>query len=516
MMQSYGSQAAAAANKANASKRGAGSGNSQGEIDVDLALPHAQLAYNIPPPPGMAEEERPAVPQYGNFSNFSETWMQQYSYEMQRMWPWAYMMPPWAMGWPNYASGMPPGGIAPGMQKQVSGRGDHREADATVNPTKSRDRRSRKRNSKAKGKMEESQPSPVDDDDGTTIRCAALQEIRRHAGKCTVSFDMVRQHSIEFAEDQHGSRYLQNILDTASDANKDELLGQLLPEAPRLASSTHGSNVIQKLFDKCPTQINKLILALKPEILKLTKEPSGCRVIQKAIEEAATGSQQVIADELKGNVVTCIESPHGNFVIQKCIERMRPDSITFIVEAIETETERMAMHSFGCRVIQRLLEHCPPEMLADILTKILSNVTKFAQDQYGNYVVQHVLDYGLLEHKRHIIREVQKNILVLAKHKSSSNVVEKCFEVLTTRHTAYEMEQERTALFETVLGQYGDPSAPIFEMMPDQYGNYIVQKMMQWSSGPERELLKEQITSAESTLRNSPIGKHIVEQMEKM
>jgi len=548
---SVASQAAAAANAANQlNRQGAGAGSPGGGVEgepLKVKVPgtlHLDARTNTLPNQARTKGQQGPAPVVSQSRMYGENvaadpGMQQQQFQMPwQPQPWelysmqmamamnqaaAMGMPPWPQ-WPYHpqaANGMYPGAMSMATQPQGSEGGRLREKgdNAAVKATKSRDRR--KRGSKAKGKMEESPPSPADAEDGTTIHCAALQEVRKHQGKCQVLFEEVLTNSVDFAKDQHGSRYLQALLESASDKEKDDLLQKLIPEAAMLASDTFGNHVIQKFFIKCnqnQAQQKALISALRPDIYNLTNEPHGCRVMQTAIIEAATDSQQIIAKELElsEKVAACIESPHGNHVIQKCIERMPPDFVKFIIEAIEKETDKMAKHRYGCRVIQRLLEHCTAEMLDPVLKKILSNADQLAQDQYGNYVVQHVLEHGALEDKKYIIQEVQKNVLVLAKHKSSSNVVEKCFDVLTISDQAPLLKQERDALYDTVLGQAGDQSAPIFEMMVDNFGNYIVQKMMENSIGPQRKLLKEKISSAQEKLQMSPIGRHIMEKMEKM
>merc|ERR1712037_957052 len=131
---------------------------------------------------------------------------------------------------------------------------------------------------------------------------------------------------------------------------------------------------------------------------------------------------------------------------------MPSESVDFIIRAVVADTEGMAKHMYGCRVMQRLLEHCPPNLLASMLTAINQVVGQLAQDQYGNYVVQHMLEHGRLEDKQHIMSVVRQCIMEFAKHKCSSNVVEKCFEISQVGTHAPGLEEERSLLMRTVLG----------------------------------------------------------------
>lgn len=206
---------------------------------------------------------------------------------------------------------------------------------------------------------------------------------------------------------------------------------------------------------------------------------------------------------------------HGNHVIQKCIEQMPPDSVDFIIKAVEEQTERMAAHMYGCRVIQRLLEHCASAQLQKILEHILKSIPKLAQDPYGNYVVQHMLEHGRREDKKRIVGIIQDHVVDFAMHKCSSNVVEKCFEIATVGEHAYALEEERQKLMHTVLGGHSDENPPLYQMMDNRFGNYIVQRMIEHSRGPESHLLRERLLAVEPQLRGSVNGKHILTALSK-
>jgi hypothetical protein len=378
--------------------------------------------------------------------------------------------------------GMPPMGMGPPGQGPQAGAG---LASAPAAKGKNRPRKSR--GTKTKGKEDEDgggNQQTVDTDEANAARSAELVEVRKvGATKCKLPLAKVLPHIQEFALDQHGSRFLQLKLesDDTSDVEKNQVFEAILPEAAKLASDSFAHFVVQKLFEKgTEEQKERLVLQLKDDIGRLCKESCGCRVIQKAIHHLLRDTQLVIAKELEKDVIGCIENPHGNHVIQKCIEQMNPDSVRFIVEKIEKDTERMATHMYGCRVIQRLLEHFSVNDLNVMLERILENVPVLAADSYGNYVIQHMLDHSKLEDKKKIIMEVTKDVVKYSKLKHASNVVEKCFEVATTGG-ADDLENERAALFESVLGTPGG-HCPLYQIMEDKYGNYIVQRMIEFST----------------------------------
>ena len=129
----------------------------------------------------------------------------------------------------------------------------------------------------------------------------------------------------------------------------------------------------------------------------------GCRVIQKALESIPLDQQQLIIQELDGNVLKCVKDQNGNHVVQKCIETVEPSCLQFIIAAVfRGQVFSLSTHPYGCRVIQRILEHCTPEQTGPVLEELHSHTEALIQDQYGNYVVQHVLDRGKPEDKSKI------------------------------------------------------------------------------------------------------------------
>jgi len=196
-------------------------------------------------------------------------------------------------------------------------------------------------------------------------------------------------------------------------------------------------------------------------------------------------------------------------------EQMPPDSVTFIINAVNMKVEAWATHMYGCRVIQRLLEHCTSQQLPRMLDQILASAKKLAQDPYGNYVVQHMLEHGRKDDKGRIMQVVCQNMAEFSKHKCSSNVVEKCFEVSAIGEHAQQLEKECQGLYIAVYGQPNDPMSPLRQMVDDRFGNYIVQRMMEYSKGDNRAMLKRHLLVMEPILKNSNNGKHILSALHK-
>lgn len=130
-------------------------------------------------------------------------------------------------------------------------------------------------------------------------------------------------HIVEFSGDQHGSRYIQQKLEHASDEDKNVPLpcmtavlshcslilqlvfSEILPSAFQLMTDVFGNYVIQKFFeygsqdqkavryiaclhisqpDPDLARLQSLTQKIRGHVLPLALQMYGCRVIQKALE----------------------------------------------------------------------------------------------------------------------------------------------------------------------------------------------------------------------------------------
>ena len=92
-------------------------------------------------------------------------------------------------------------------------------------------------------------------------------------------------HIVEFSQDQHGSRFIQQKLERASVVEKTLVFGEILSAAYSLMTDVFGNYVIQKFFEfGSPEQKMALAHRIKGHVLPLALQMYGCRVIQKALE----------------------------------------------------------------------------------------------------------------------------------------------------------------------------------------------------------------------------------------
>jgi len=209
-------------------------------------------------------------------------------------------------------------------------------------------------------------------DSNMTPRSTLLEEFRNNKNNLVHSFELrdIKGHVVEFSSDQHGSRFIQQKLETATPSEKQMVFDEILPCCLKLMVDVFGNYVIQKFFEYGTAgQIALLGEKLENHVLSLSLQMYGCRVIQKllqAMDVVDLEQKGKLVRELEGHVIKCVKDQNGNHVIQKCIERVPSHMIQFIVDAFAGQVYQLATHPYGCRVIQRILEHCEEEQIVRI------------------------------------------------------------------------------------------------------------------------------------------------------
>ncbi|RSM13726.1 hypothetical protein CEP52_001856 [Fusarium oligoseptatum] len=224
-----------------------------------------------------------------------------------------------------------------------------------------------------------------------------------------------------------------------------------------------------------------------------------CRVVQKALDHILVSQQAELVQELQPRIVDVIKDEHGNHVVQKIIQLVPREHIGFIMDAFKGRVREFATHNYGCRVIQRILEHGLEEDKAMLLEELHNSWRFLFNDQYGNYVAQHIIEKGDPKDSDRVIRLVMSQLLTLSRQKQASNVVERCIINCTP--------QQRAEIHTQVTTVGEDGTMPLQHMMSDQFGNYVIQKLLTHSDPAEQEALKAKIRPLLEELRRSGASK---------
>ncbi|KAK0622943.1 armadillo-type protein [Immersiella caudata] len=352
---------------------------------------------------------------------------------------------------------------------------------------------------------------PAKDQDPTSRMRSPLLDDFRATPKPNKRFELkhIYEHIVEFSGDQHGSRFIQEKLESANSDEKDQVFREIEPNALQLMRDVFGNYVIQKFFEH-GNQVQKKVLAgvMKGKVVDLSMQMYACRVVQKALEHVLVEQQAELVKELEADILKVVRDQNGNHVVQKIVELVPRQHLDFIMNCLKHRVSELSSHTYGCRVVQRVLEHGSEADKAAIMEELHECSNMLITDQYGNYVTQHVIEHGKPEDSAKIIEIVTRELLVYSKHKFASNVVEKCIECGTP---------EELTLIRKGLSVPGDElNSPMPLMIKDQYGNYVIQKLLNQLTGSEREAYIEVIRPHVAMLKKANTSQRQVAAIERL
>jgi len=323
----------------------------------------------------------------------------------------------------------------------------------------------------------------------------------------TTDINEIINKIIELCKDHNGSRLVQKVYGEASTEDKNRMFEKLFPNIQTLSVDVFGNYVIQKLFEFSDSIRRKQIIkVLEGQIYELTLHMYGCRVIQKAIEVIEVDEIRTVLKEIKKDIRRCIEDQNGNHVVQKLIEKLPKGEHNEILKVIYGNCFDLSVHQYGCRVIQRVFEFCRDDDKEKALDEILSRGLELIQDQYGNYVIQHIVEKQGAGKCEKIYKFLTGKVYDFSIHKFASNVVEKSLTLGTSK--------QRKEIVDEILNREDNDS--LLAMVRDKYGNYVVQKMIEYSDQKTKELIIKKISASQALKKRDGFSKHVINFIEKM
>ena len=170
-------------------------------------------------------------------------------------------------------------------------------------------------------------------DKGTPNRSQQLDDFR-NSRLPHLQLSDLGKNVVEFAKDQHGSRFIQQKLERTSNKEKQVIFEEVISHAEILMTDVFGNYVIQKFFEfGTPEQKDQLVDAIRGNVMKLALQMYGCRVIQKALESIGNEQQMELLHEMDGEVLKWFTDQKGNPVVPKVIEKVEPPRLQFIIDS---------------------------------------------------------------------------------------------------------------------------------------------------------------------------------------
>ena len=302
-------------------------------------------------------------------------------------------------------------------------------------------------------------------------------------------------------KDQGACRYLQKLLDENPLETIQYLYDPLCENLLQLINDQFGNYLIQKIITYLnEDQILYMLQIISQSFFEIASNNYGTRVLQKIIDYIKTAKlANYFYQLMKPLIIPLLKELNGTFAVQKFATLHRQYS-NEINEIIVENSHVLATHRHGCCVVQKYLEINDPLMTPKLLDKLVENCLLLIIDQFGNYVIQTILAMGNKKYGNKIAEKITENVVYYAKHKYSSNVVEKCFNYCDGNYKLNLMMnvQKKENLIELIL---------------DEHGNYVVQKVLSLSPPVTQKNMLKLIIPVFEKLKRCPYGDRVINRL---
>ncbi|WWD16167.1 hypothetical protein CI109_100592 [Kwoniella shandongensis] len=330
------------------------------------------------------------------------------------------------------------------------------------------------------------------------VKSALLEDFKLNKAKKWELQDIFG-YIVEFSADQYGSRFIQQRLEAACEADRQKLFDEILPNAYQLMTDVFGNYVMQKLFETSNDKQNAALAeTMRDHVVDLSMDMYGCRVVQKAFEFVVPEQKHALIEELQPQFIECVKSTNANHVIQRLIVLGAPKCL---MDAFVGQIEDLSRHPYGCRVLQKTFELVEEDLKRPLLEELHQSTIALIEDQFGNYVVQSVIASGAPDDRDRVIRDIKGKVLRLARHKFASNAIEKA--IIRAE------PEDRRQLIDELIGSNADGTNNVGMLLRDAFGNFPLQTALSAAEPSQREEIIEIITPLLPQVRNTPVGKRL-------
>ncbi|GAO14274.1 hypothetical protein UVI_02000970 [Ustilaginoidea virens] len=310
---------------------------------------------------------------------------------------------------------------------------------------------------------------------------------------------------------------------------KYDIVEAIVAQAYLLMVNRFGNFLVQRCFEHgTPEQVIKIAQAIRGNTLNLSMDPFGCHVVQKAFDSVPEEYKAVMVHELLRRIPETVIHRYACHVWQKLFElrwtESPPQIMKFVNEALRGMWHEVALGETGSLVVQNIFENCLEEdkvgfLLGEFLPswrartnaafpkrpcieEVLANIDIVAHGQFGNWCIQHICEHGAPPDRGRAVDHVIRYAAEYSTDQFASKVVEKCLKIGGSDFLGRYLDR-------VCEGRLDRTRIPLIDIASDQYGNYLVQWILNNATPQHREMVAAHIRKHMVSLRGSKFGSRV-------
>jgi pumilio RNA-binding family len=238
------------------------------------------------------------------------------------------------------------------------------------------------------------------------------------------------------------------------------------------------------------------------------------------LEVADPAEKNSVMEEIVPAIKELQNDVFGNYVVQKLYEFGTDEMKVGLKGTLEGNMLLLSLQMYGCRVVQKALESLAYDDLCELLREFDSYVLTCIQDQNGNHVMQKIVEVmsrkakeaearsrepglsdAMADRIQFVVDDVLANARTLCCHPYGCRVLQRMLE--------HCVERQRTATLDAICLCHE-------ALLDDQYGNYVIQHVLQYGRESDRDsLLRIIVANDLLKLSRQKFASNVVEKLLK-
>ena len=241
------------------------------------------------------------------------------------------------------------------------------------------------------------------------------------------------------------------------------------------------------------------------------KEQNKCRIVQEKLEEKKNDPNFIgkFFHNIESVLFEIINHQFGNYVIQKffdiMINQKNKTLITSFFAKIQNELFKISVNSYGTRVFQKALEKLDESNYENFETEELNTIIHnliekhlfpLCFDKNGNHVFQKIIRLFSKTKNDFIYNQLNQSAIEICKLKQGATILQTALK--------YANESQKSSLLHTILDD-------ISTLINDEYGNYIIQFILDLKEKEYNEIIFTYITKNTLSLSKKKFSSNVID-----
>lgn len=241
------------------------------------------------------------------------------------------------------------------------------------------------------------------------------------------------------------------------------------------------------------------------------KEQNKCRIVQEKLEEKKNDPNFIgkFFHNIESVLFEIINHQFGNYVIQKffdiMINQKNKTLITSFFAKIQNELFKISVNSYGTRVFQKALEKLDESNYENFETEELNTIIHnliekhlfpLCFDKNGNHVFQKIIRLFPKTKNDFIYNQLNQSAIEICKLKQGATILQTALK--------YANESQKSSLLHTILDD-------ISTLINDEYGNYIIQFILDLKEKEYNEIIFTYITKNTLSLSKKKFSSNVID-----